>query len=348
MNGGKKMGEDDNITKKRPLFSIVTPSYNSWKYMVKYWESLEGQVFKDFEVILIDDNSKDDTYSKLKNYIAASKLDIKLFQNPENHGPGYTRNQGIREAVGDWITFVDSDDSVDIHLLEKAAGIIKSNERAAVPINCIVYDYNAVHGEEKMYMKSIYGENRGGIYPTEYCVSMVRNHVIGKFYKTDLVRNTAFPELKRCEDVAFVCQAIDACCVKDGRNIGCVYYLKEALYDYNQRIGSLSNDKTLDAKDMEKAYEVIREKFGDRYVNEVADKSIPDLLYGGTLMLCKAGKSKREIISYLDKYEKEYPSWRKSSMVNRLGKAKKIFLLCISHRWIFLLTILSKIHSRLI
>ena len=145
-----------------PKFSIITPSYNSWQFMSKYWTSLEQQTFQDFEVIVVDDCSKDDTFEKLKAYVKSSPLNIKLLQNSENHGPGYTRNRGMKEATGEWLTFADSDDSMDIHLLEKAEAVISTNDRAAVPINCIVYDYNIVKGKEVSRASSMYGNHRGG------------------------------------------------------------------------------------------------------------------------------------------------------------------------------------------
>ena len=331
-----------------PKFSIITPSYNSWQYMETYWKSLEGQTFTDFEVVVVDDCSVDDTYEKLNAYVAKSPLNIKLLSNSENHGPGYSRNRGMAEAVGDWITFVDSDDSVDIHLLEKADSVIKSNDRAAVPINCIVYDYNIVKGNEVSQASSMYGNCRGGIHSVSTCIAMVRNHVIGKFYKAEKVKKISFPELKRCEDIAFVCRAIEACCMEGEKVIGCTYYLKDALYNYNQRPGSLSNDSSLDVTDMIKAYGIIKENLGAKYPKEIEAKAIPDLLYGGVLIKCKANKDNQEIKSYIDNFEKQYPRWYENYIVKELGKAKLIFLACIKHRSIRLLKSLAKVHSKLI
>jgi glycosyltransferase involved in cell wall biosynthesis len=316
--------------------------------MEKYWKSLENQTFTDFEVVVVDDSSTDDTYIRLCNYVENSPLRIKLLRNSENRGPGYTRNRGMSEAKGDWITFVDSDDSVDLHLLEKVNGIIESNNRAAVPINCVVYDYNIVKGNEVSRASSMYGSYRGGVHEISTCIAMVRNHVIGKFYKSERIKKISFPELKRCEDVAFVCRAIEACCMDGDKEIGCTYYLKEALYNYDQRPGSLSNDSTLDATDMIKAYQIITENLGAKYPEEIETKAIPDLLYGGVLIKCKANKGNQEIRKYIEDFEFHYPNWYKNRIVKQLGKAKMVFLVCIKYRHIRLLKSLAKIHSRLI
>ncbi len=145
-----------------PKFTIITPSYNSWSLMTKYWNSLENQSNQDCEIIIIDDRSKDDTYSRLIDYAESSSLDIKILRNTENHGLGYTRNRGIDKASGEWITFIDSDDSIDCSLLEKVAIILSSNYCAVVPIKCLVYDYYSVKGEALNRAASIYGITRGG------------------------------------------------------------------------------------------------------------------------------------------------------------------------------------------
>lgn len=149
-----------------------------------------------------------------------------------------------------------------------------------------------------------------------------------------------FPEFRRCEDVAFVCRAIDAC--------GSVYYMKEPMYYYFQRSDSLSNNKTMDESDMLKAFEVLNETLADRYQKELGEKSVPDLLYGGTLMMCKANKSSRDIKAYIKRYEKKYPNWTKSKSLKELGKAKKVFLIAVKFRQVMMMRILSYVHSRLI
>ena len=80
--------------------------------MEKYFESFLEQKYTNFELILIDDSSTDDSYEKLKKYASTSTLNIKIFQTEKNSGPGLARNIGIEKATGEWITFVDNDDWV--------------------------------------------------------------------------------------------------------------------------------------------------------------------------------------------------------------------------------------------
>jgi len=333
-----------------PKFSIVTPSYNSWKYMESYFESLEAQSFKDFEVVIVDDCSSDETYEQILKYSEQSSLNIRLVKNKNNSGPGYSRNRGIKLAKGEWLTFVDSDDSIDPQLLSIVNDIFESNKRAAVPIECIVYDYNTVSSQKTSKASSVYGSHHGGILSVNEAISDVRNHTFGKFYNLSVIKekNIIFPSIKRCEDVAFTCQAIDACCMNGKEQIGLVYYLKNALYNYYQRSSSLSNDKSLDSRDMVCAYRVINYKLGKKYPEELCEKSVSDLLYGGVLMKCKSGRNIREIKRYIASYEKRYPNWYKCKMVHKLGKAKLLYLMCIRKRKYRELKLLATIHSKLV
>ena len=339
---------NDNNAKKKPMFSIVTPSFNSWRLMNKYWETLEKQTYRNFEVIIVDDNSNDDTYESILEYKNNSNLNIKLLKNYENHGPGYSRNRGMNAAAGEWITFVDSDDSIDICLLQKVVEIIKTNNRAAVPINCVVFDYKIIKSNKEIYGSSMYGNHRGGVHPISECIAMVRNHVVCKFYKYERIKTVSFPEIKKCEDVAFVCRAIEASCINEEEEIGCIYYLKEALYNYYQRGDSLSNDIKIDETDMIKAYQILKDTLGAKYKKEIQTKTIADLLYGCILVMCKVGKSDFEINRHIDRFEEQYPNWYKNIIVKKMGRAKWIYLTNIKLRNIKMLRIMAYVHSKLI
>lgn len=319
-----------------PKYSIVTPMYNSFSLMKRYFDSLENQTFKNFEVIIVDDCSTDGSYEKACKYAQKSPVRISVYKTERNMGPGNARNVGMDAAKGEWLTFVDNDDWVDTRLLEKVGAVIEREK-----VHCVIYDYCTTNGKEVMNAHSMYSGEEGKVSLSE-CMVSVRNHTIGKFYKLSDCRekNIRFPELKRCEDVAFVCRAIDAC--------GSAYYLNEPMYYYYQRRNSLSNNTKLDETDMIKAFSILEETLGEKYPEELREKSVPDLLYGVLLMMCKSGKSSKEIKVYIDAYEKKYPQWWKCSSVKRLGKAKQGFLMAARYRNTWALNELARIHSRLI
>ena len=89
-----------------PFFSVVIPSYNQGRYLKKALDSVFNQTFKNFEVILIDNNSTDNT----KKIIKAFKKKI-IYKKIKNLGViAKSRNKGISISRGKWIAFLDSDD----------------------------------------------------------------------------------------------------------------------------------------------------------------------------------------------------------------------------------------------
>ena len=142
----------------KPKFSIITPNYNSFHLMNRFFDSLENQTFKDFEVLIIDDCSTDDSYEKLLEYKKNSKLNLKIFKNQKNTGPGLARNIGIDEASGEYLTFMDNDDWVDLTLLEEINKISLLNQ-----YDCIIYDYYLDFGDKTIRSSSVYGDYNGKI-----------------------------------------------------------------------------------------------------------------------------------------------------------------------------------------
>ena len=88
--------------------SVIVPVYNVKEYIDETIKSIYNQTLKDFELILIDDGSTDGTYEMLKEY-ESKHNNIKLIKQ-ENSGPSKARNVGLKEAEGEYIIFVDSDD----------------------------------------------------------------------------------------------------------------------------------------------------------------------------------------------------------------------------------------------
>ncbi len=91
-----------------PEISIIIPTYNNGKIIADSINSILNQSFKDFEIIVVDDGSTDNTKEVLKPFI--DKKLIKYFHNKKNQGPGAARNKGILASKGKYIAFLDSDD----------------------------------------------------------------------------------------------------------------------------------------------------------------------------------------------------------------------------------------------
>lgn len=91
-----------------PLVSIVTPMHNASAYITNTIQSVLLQTFTDWEMIIVDDLSTDDSVKIVENYLNDPR--IKLIQQKVNSGPAVARNVAIDLAQGDYIAFLDSDD----------------------------------------------------------------------------------------------------------------------------------------------------------------------------------------------------------------------------------------------
>ena len=99
------------------LVSIVTPVYNSEKFISETIESIQSQTYRNWELLLIDDCSKDNSYEIIKNYMQNDDR-IKYIKLEKNSGAAVSRNTGIKNAKGRFIAFIDSDDLWEAKKLE--------------------------------------------------------------------------------------------------------------------------------------------------------------------------------------------------------------------------------------
>ncbi|GAB6095172.1 glycosyltransferase [Desulfatiferula olefinivorans] len=100
-----KLVKNSNI----PKISIITPVFNCEKYINETVLSVVNQDFSDWEMLVVDDCSTDNTLSILKGWCEQDQR-IRLIQNETNQGPGPSRNRGVDKALGKYIAYLDSDD----------------------------------------------------------------------------------------------------------------------------------------------------------------------------------------------------------------------------------------------
>lgn len=107
-----------------PKFSIIIPTYNCSEFIREAVESVLVQSFRDFEIIVVDDGSSDSTGEVVEPYCSGGAF---RYIRQENSGPGAARNNGIRNATGDYIILLDSDDLLYDGCLESLAAFLERN-----------------------------------------------------------------------------------------------------------------------------------------------------------------------------------------------------------------------------
>ena len=109
----------------RDLVSIIMPSYNTAKYIADSINSVINQTYKNWELIIVDDCSIDNTDEIVNKFLKDRR--IKYFKNEKNSGAAISRNKALREAKGRWIAFLDSDDLWEPLKLEKQINFMEKN-----------------------------------------------------------------------------------------------------------------------------------------------------------------------------------------------------------------------------
>lgn len=216
-------------------FSIIIPCYNIEKYISKTLESVFNQTFKDFEIILINDGSKDNTREILDDYSKKYKR-IRAIHK-ENEGVSEARNIGIRNATGEYIYFLDGDDLIENTLLERANEVFKNNK-----IEIFSFGFNMVYEDGKI--KRRYSEERynNQIINSKKFLSLFFNKKIGQhmcsfIVKKDIIENKIFftKGLERGEDLEFQIKMLL-------ENVN-LFYDKTPFFKYVSREGSVVQSK---------------------------------------------------------------------------------------------------------
>lgn len=106
--------------------SIVTPSYNTDRFIAETIGAVQAQTYQNWELIVVDDCSTDNTIEIAYNFQKTDKR-IKVFRNPSNMGAAVSRNTALRQAKGRWVAFLDSDDLWQPEKLEKQLRFMVEN-----------------------------------------------------------------------------------------------------------------------------------------------------------------------------------------------------------------------------
>ena len=215
----RKNGYYLKITNNRfffmPILSVIIPVYNAENTLRTCVDSILSQEFKDFELLLVDDGSKDLSPTICDDY-ARQDARVKVYHK-ENGGVSSARNLGLDKAKGKWISFVDSDDYVTGDFLE---GISKAHEDFLLKEFC--------HLQKGEIVDNIIAEEINQYSSMRMFFCHCANHVLrgpcAKFYKKSLINGLRFrQEMTVGEDFDFVMRYLNKCdtfrCMPGGKYV---------------------------------------------------------------------------------------------------------------------------------
>ncbi len=213
-------------THKQPLVSVIMPAYNAEEFLREAIASVQAQTVTDWELLVIDDCSRDAT-SEIVRTIAGKDPRVKLLQNEKNLGAAGSRNRGLDIFRGQYVALLDSDDYWYPQMLEKM--LAKAKETGADIIYCA---YELVDEEGRKVCNDFRVPEK-----TCFRESIVRSVITCStvLFTGELARSHRFPTNLYHEDIALWFQIL-----RDG---GCARGVDEVLAAYRQRTGSKTANK---------------------------------------------------------------------------------------------------------
>lgn len=182
------------------MISIIVPIYNAEKHLHRCIDSILAQTFTDFELLLINDGSMDNSGAICDEY-ATKDSRVRVFHK-ENGGVSSARNIGLDNAKGEWVTFIDSDDFLSNTTFLSNIGDIRED--------FVITSHIESSGTEKDYIYSLdeYNTNLHGKELTNFISQHINSNIIkapwGKFFKKEIIQDLRFDKKIKCgEDLLF-------------------------------------------------------------------------------------------------------------------------------------------------
>ena len=286
--------------------SIVIPTYNREKYITKCIDSIINQTLKEIEIIIIDDGSTDNTEKIIKNY---NDKRIKYIKK-DNTGIGDTRNRGIKESTGEYISFVDIDDYIDITMLEKCYNKAKKED-----LDIVICDYKEIEEEtnKERNFKLLDFENTN----LKDCPELITETNLGpcnKIIKRELLKDNLFPTDIKYEDMCLVLKLY-----KNANKIG---KINEYLSYFIKHSNSETTIRDIKIFDIFKSLDIAREILKEEIYNKELETLIISKLtnYNIQQRYQSNKRIRKEFINksfeYLNKY---YPNYKNNDYFKKRG-----------------------------
>lgn len=321
-----------------PKASVIVPVYNVEAYLEKCVQSILRQTEQDFELLLVDDGSTDSS-GQLCEELAKQDSRIRVIHQ-ENQGLGGARNTGIREAKGDWLLLVDSDDWIEPEILEKSleAGLREEADMVMFPFRSVDEEGRelAVFRENVPLDRALSLKERKDILLTAPCAW-------NKLYRTAFFRETglAYPSRVWYEDIRTTPKLMAL-----ARRM---VFLGDIGYNYLQRQGSIMNSGKV-ARNVEiiEAFDDILPWFREHglfaeYRQELEYLAVFHAYLTASVRVILADR-KSPLLARLAAYlQEQFPTWQKNAYLPRLGAKRRLLVSLLGIKWYWAVALLFKL-----
>lgn len=242
-------------------FSVLIAHYNNAEYFMQCYDSLKKQTYQDFEIIVVDDCSTDDSFEKIQNYCNGDSR-VKFFQNSENKGVGFTKKRCVELASGEICGFVDPDDALTEDAIEIS---VKAHENKCVAAYSQLYLCDENLKIKKIFKKTTKVKNNN---PLFFNIHFEVSHFF-TFKKEAYLRTEGInPNYKVAEDIDYILKLYE---------IGSFQFIKKPLYLYRIHKTGLSHDETKTYIKNETWHTVLLNAAKRRNISKLFGKKIDDI-----------------------------------------------------------------------
>lgn len=245
------------ILESSPLVSIVIPIYNSSKYLKKCIESIKNQSYKNLEIILVDDGSTDDSPKIIQEYAKKDSRIIIISQ--KNTGQSSARNAGIKKATGEYISFIDSDDEIDLSFIENL--LLAFDSSVSLSVCGMHYKRLKQKTAADVYINPLRSrrkkESKKAYILYLLAVDGRMYSSVNKLYHTDIVKKLKFDiSLNFAEDTKFVLDYLK-------KAEGEISFVLKPLYIYNfGTVDSTINKTAINWRNWQTSYTNLKKWLG--------------------------------------------------------------------------------------
>jgi len=178
------------------MISVIIPIYNSGKDLERLLKSLKNQSFSDYEVIMIDDGSCDNSAEICENFLQEDNRFKYFYQ--DNGGVSVARNNGMKKAKGEFITFLDADDEIDSNYLD----VLFERSDADIVVCDVVVEADGK--ERRNFIDEELNLNKDEAIDLLLKREVINSGPCAKLFKREIIGEIEFPLMKTYEDILFV------------------------------------------------------------------------------------------------------------------------------------------------
>ena len=321
-----------------PKASVIVPVYNVEAYLEKCVQSILRQTERDFELLLVDDGSTDSS-GQLCEELAKKDSRIRVIHQ-ENQGLGGARNTGIREAKGDWLLLVDSDDWIEPEILEKSleAGLREEADMVVFPFRSVDEE-----GRELAVFRENIPVGRAFALKERKDILLTAPVAWNKLYRTAFFRETglAYPSRVWYEDIRTTPKLMAL-----ARRM---VFISDIGYNYLQRQGSIMNSGKV-ARNVEiiEAFDDILPWFREHglfaeYRQELEYLAVFHAYLTASVRVILADR-KSPLLARLAAYlQEQFPTWQKNAYLPRLGAKRRLLVSLLGIKWYWAVALLFKL-----